>query len=215
MLARVETAPQGPVEILQGTVERVTYADPGTLYCVLRIAPERGYEPLLGGVPLFASLATAVGRTEAPGEGARVRLSGRWGDHRTHGRQFEFDLLELLAPADRAGLVKYLASDRFPGIGPKLAERIADALGPNALDEVLEHPEKLASVKGLRPAVRDALVTAVMTELGSHRSQVFLRGLGLGPWQANAVVRALGVDSEERVRANPYVLASGIPGIGF
>lgn len=215
MLARVEAAPQGSPEILQGTVERVTFADPGTLYCVLRIAPEKGYEPILGRAPFFPNLATAVGRTEDPGEGARVRLSGRWGDHKTHGRQFEFDLLELLAPADRAGLVKYLASDRFQGIGPKLAERIVDALGQNALDEVLEHPEKLAGVKGLRPAVRAGLVASVMAEMGSHRAQVFLRGLGLGPWQTNAVVRALGIECEERVRANPYVLASGIPGIGF
>ena len=215
MLARVDQEPQGSPEILQGTVERVTYADPGTLYCVLRIAPEKGYEVLTGASPFLASLATAVGRSEDPGEGARVRLSGRWTEHKTHGRQFEFDLLELLAPADRAGLVKYLASDRFPGIGPKLAERIVDALGENALDEVLEHPEKLAGVRGLRPAVREGLVAAVMAELGSHRTQVFLRGLGLGPWQANAVVRALGVDGEARVRANPYVLASGIPGIGF
>ena len=215
MLARVDQEPQGSPEILQGTVERVTYADPGTLYCVLRIAPEKGYERLAGASPFLASLATAVGRSEDPGEGARVRLSGRWTEHKTHGRQFEFDLLELLAPADRAGLVKYLASDRFAGIGPKLAERIVDALGENALDEVLEHPEKLAGVKGLRPAVREGLIAAVMAELGSHRTQVFLRGLGLGPWQANAVVRALGVDGEARVRANPYVLASGIPGIGF
>ena len=94
MLARVEQAPQGSPEILQGTVERVTYADPGTLYCVLRIAPEKGYEPLSGTSPFLASLATAVGRSEDPGEGARVRLSGRWSDHKTHGRQFEFDLLE-------------------------------------------------------------------------------------------------------------------------
>jgi len=211
MLARVDEPP----EILQGTVERVTFADPATLYCVLRIAPEKGYAPIRAGSPFLESLATAVGRTPSPGEGARVRLSGRWGDHKTHGKQFEFDLLERLAPADRAGLVKYLASDRFAGIGPKLAERIVDALGPNALDEVLEHPEKLAAVKGLRPAVREGLVASVMSELGGHRAQVFLRGLGLGPWQSNAVVRALGNDSEERVRANPYVLASGIPGIGF
>jgi exodeoxyribonuclease V alpha subunit len=195
-------------------VERVTYADPGTLYCVLRVAPEKGYESPRG-APFRSSLATAVGRSEAPGEGTRVRLSGRWGEHKTHGQQFEFDLLEVLAPADRAGLVKYLASDRFQGIGPKLAERIVEALGENALDEMLEHPEKLARVRGLRPAVRDGLIGAVMAEQGQHRAQVFLRGLGLGPWQANAAMRALGPETEQRVRADPYVLASGIRGLGF
>jgi len=214
----VDEEPRGSGEVLQGTVERVTYADPGTLYCVLRVAPEKGYEPVAGASarsPFRAILTTAVGRSDAPGEGARVRLTGRWGEHKTHGQQFEFELLEVLPPADRAGLVKYLASDRFDGIGPKLAERIAAALGDNALDAMLEHPEKLAQVRGLRPAVRDGLIAAVMADQGQHRAQVFLRGLGLGPWQANAAMRALGPEAERKVREDPYVLASGIRGMGF
>ena len=218
MLAAVVDAPRGSEEVLQGTVERVTYADAGTLYCVLRVSPEKGYEPPLGArgaSPFRATLATAVGRSDAPAEGSRVRLSGRWGEHKSHGLQFEFDLLEVLIPADRAGLVKYLASDRFEGIGPKLAERIVDALGDNALDAMLEHPEKLDAVRGLRPAVRDVLIASVMAEQGQHRAQVFLRGLGLGPWQANAAMRALGPETERRVREDPYVLASGIRGMGF
>jgi exodeoxyribonuclease V alpha subunit len=63
--------------------------------------------------------------------------------------------------------------------------------------------------------VRDGLIAAVMAEQGQHRAQVFLRGLGLGPWQANAAMRALGPEAEQRVRADPYVLASGIRGLGF
>jgi exodeoxyribonuclease V alpha subunit len=214
----VEAPARGSDEVLQGTVERVTYADPGTLYCVLRIAPEKGYEPPSpgsGASPFAPSLATAVGRADAPPAGARVRLHGRWGEHKSHGQQFEFDLVEVLAPADRAGLVKYLASDRFEGIGPKLAERIVDALGENALESMLEQPEKLATVRGLRPAVRDRLIAAVMAEQGTHRTQVFLRGLGLGPWQANAVIRALGPEAEQRVKDDPFVLASGVRGMGF
>ena len=213
----MEASPRGSAEVLQGTVERVTYADPGTLYCVLRIAPEKGYEPPAAatGGPFLPLLATAVGRSDAPPPGSRVRLHGRWGAHKTHGPQFEFDLVEVLAPADRAGLVKYLASDRFEGIGPKLAARIVEALGENALEAMLDHPEKLAGVRGLRPAVRDRLIAAVMAEQGTHRAQVFLRGLGMGPWQANAAIRALGPEAEEKVREDPFVLASGIPGMGF
>ncbi len=215
MLARVEREARGSEQVLQGTVERVTYADPGTLYCVLRMAPEKGYGPPAERSPFRAARLTAVGRADAPSPGARVRLTGRWGEHKTHGLQFEFELLEVLAPADRAGLVKYLASDRFQGIGPKLAERIVEALGENALDAMLEHPEKLAQVHGLRPAVREGLIAAVMTEQGAHRAQIFLRGLGLGPWQASAVLRALGPECERKVREDPFVLAAGIRGIGF
>jgi exodeoxyribonuclease V alpha subunit len=119
--------------VLQGTVERVTYADPGTLYCVLRVAPEKGYEPRSTGLvdvpPSLPVLATAVGRMDAPPEGSRCGLTEGWGEHRTHGQQFEFELVEVLCAADRAGLVKYLASDRFEGSDRSSPTRIVEALG--------------------------------------------------------------------------------------
>lgn len=202
-------------EVLQGTIERVTYADPGTLYAVLKIQPDKGYAPRSSASSILPGRVSAVGRADAPSEGLRVRLSGRWQEHRTHGPQFEFDVLEVLPPAGRAGLVKYLASDRFHGIGEKLAQRIVDALGEPALDVILEHPERLSEIRGLKPAVRDALVATVLAESGTHRANVFLRGLGLGPWQASRVLRKLGPDCEPRLRADPYVLATGIAGIGF
>ncbi len=213
---RDETQPaDGETEVLQGTIERVTYADPGSLYTVLKIQPDKGYAPRGERASVLPARISAVGRADAPSEGLRVRLSGRWQEHRTHGPQFEFDAIEVLPPSGRAGLVKYLASDRFAGIGEKLAERIVDALGDNALDVMLEHPERLSEVRGLKPAVRDTLVATVLAESGTHRANVFLRGLGLGPWQASRVLRKLGPECERLLRANPYLLASGIAGIGF
>lgn len=206
----------GDGTVLLGTIERVTFANEESLYAVLRIRPEKGYEPPPTHGALFsADLATAVGKLDQPTAGLRVKLTGRWTEHRSHGQQFEFEGAEVLPPADRAGIVKYLASDRFQGIGETLAGRIVDALGPNTFTEILEHPEKLAAVRGLRPAVREALVGAVMAEYGTHRAHAFLRGLGLGPVQSTTILRRIGLEAEERVRADPYVLARGFPGIGF
>jgi exodeoxyribonuclease V alpha subunit len=145
----------------------------------------------------------------------RVRLAGRWIEHKDHGTQFEFESVEVLPPAGRTGLAKYLASDRFEGIGETLAERIVAALGDDPFGEMLAHPEKLASVKGLRPAVRENLIAAVALDFGAHRAQAFLRGHGLGPVQAAAVVKRLGADAEELVRTDPYRLVGAVPGIGF
>lgn len=202
-------------EVLQGLIERVTYSDPTSLYSVLRIVPDKGYAAPPGAQMFRSERLTAVGKTDAPSAGVRVRLSGRWTTHPAHGPQFEFDLFEVLPPSDKSGLVKYLSSDKFHGIGEKLAERIVDKLGDNAIDEILQHPERLAGIRGLKAAVRDNLVQSALLEHGVHRANVFLRGLGLGPVHTAAVVRKLGPASEDRVRADPYVLASGIPGIGF
>ncbi len=205
----------GGAELL-GVVERVTFHSPESLYAVLRIRPERGYDPPLGSSALFASdLATAVGKLDQPSPGLRLRLLGRWIEHKAHGVQFEFESAEVLPPIGREGVVKYLSSDRFPGIGEKLAQRIVDALGPDAFTIILENPDRLATVRGLRPAIRAGLVAAVSAEYGTHKAQAFLRGLGLGPVQATLILRKLGLECESVVRDDPYVLARGIRGIGF
>jgi hypothetical protein len=146
--------PGAGLEVVQGTIERVTYADPTSLYSVLKIDPEKGYVIPAGRGPFRPERVTAVGRVEAPSEGVRVRLEGRWTEHRSHGLQFEFELLEVLQPRDRYGLVRYLSSSRFPGIGEKTAERIVEKLGENALEVILADPKSLG--RRARAQARDA-----------------------------------------------------------
>jgi exodeoxyribonuclease V alpha subunit len=215
-------APQGDADggsaALEGTVERVTFHSEESLYSVLRVRAEGQLPPeaIQGPVSaLFDPLVTAVGRTPRPSEGLRVRLLGRWGRHKDHGAQFEFEHLELAPPVDRRGIVKFLSSDRFEGVGEVLAGRIVDALGVEALDAIRADPSCLAGIKGLKPAVAEKLGQAIEAEFGSHRLHAFLLGLGLGPWQAEAVIERYGESTEERVRRDPYLLARGVSGIGF
>ena len=202
-------------EVLQGTVQSLIYHDERSLYTVLRISPERGYSDP-DSTDLFpAGRLTAVGQAEAPDPGQRVRLGGRWVTHPEHGRQFDFDLLELLPPATAEGMVRYLAGRSFPGVGPTLARRIVEKLGADALEVIRTRPEALEGVRGLRPAVREKLALAVRQAAGQHRALAFLRGLDLGPVQALAVVRTLGEDCEAIVRRDPYVMARRVAGFGF
>jgi exodeoxyribonuclease V alpha subunit len=201
------------VEVVQGVLDRVTYRSPETSYTVLRLTPERGFGDPQG---MFAGeRITAVGPAPEVGEGLRVRLAGTWDVHPQHGRQFRFETLSVLRPLDRAGIVRYLSSSTFRGVGPTLAERIVETLGGNALTRIREDPPELGSVKGLRADVRTDLVTTVRSELGSQETLAFLYGVGLGPVQAELVLRAHGPDSEAKLRADPYLLARGITGIGF
>jgi exodeoxyribonuclease V alpha subunit len=158
---------------------------------------------------------TAVGLTPHPAEGQRVRMRGRWTTHRAHGRQFAFDLCETLPPLDGEGLVRYLASSAFEGIGAVLAKRIVEALGTNALAVIRETPAELKKVRGLRPPVAEKLAERVRNELGTQELYAFLLGLDLGPWQAEAVLRRYGLDAEQRIRANPFLLARDVSGVGF
>ena len=93
-----EPDPAGSIT-LQGTIERVTYSDERTLYSVLRLVPEDGYDIPSDGGMFRAKRCTAVGKVSSPGVGLRVRLTGSWQQHKDHGHQFAFETFEVLPPA--------------------------------------------------------------------------------------------------------------------
>ena len=211
---QAERTESDPEQEVRGTIERVTYADERTLYTVLKISPEGGYE-ISDGSLFRPRRVTAVGKAQGPSAGQRVHLRGRWEDHKTHGKQFAFEVFEVLPPTDTEGLARYLASDTFEGIGDVLAGRIAKKLGAEALERIRDQPACLDGIRGLRPEVAERLVKKVTLELGSHKAHAFLRGLNLGPWQTAAIVEKLGVHTEDLVRRDPYQLAGKVRGIGF
>lgn len=200
--------------VLQGTVETLTFHNPDTGFAVIKVSPEAGYgDPEVAGWS-FPSVA-AVGRWEHPSVGARVRLLGRWTRHATHGRRFEFESAELLAPESDEGLAKYLASGAFPGIGPVTAQRIVEKLGLEALERIRQDPEVLAGIPGLKKAVREELARELASRLAEHERLAFLRGVGLNATQARSVYARWGDECEAEVRRDPYALADVIGGIGF
>ena len=202
-------------KVLQGTIDTLTFHNEESLYTVLRVIPERGYDDPASPSMFRSARVTAVGPMEAPVVGQRVALHGEWISHASHGRQFAFEGFSTLRPVDAEGVERYLASSAFPGIGAKTAERIVAALGAGAIEVIRTDPDRLEQVEGLSPKVRAALIKAVGTEYATHQLQAFLRGIGLGPRQAAAVVRKFGPDCEPKLRADPYLLAGAVTGIGF
>jgi hypothetical protein len=69
--------PQPDCENLTGLVERVTFHNEDSGFCVLRVKA-RGHRDLI----------TVVGHAAAIGAGEFVQASGRWVNDRTHGVQF-------------------------------------------------------------------------------------------------------------------------------
>jgi exodeoxyribonuclease V alpha subunit len=200
--------------VLQGSIERITYRDERSLYTVLRLSLEEGTGHAAREVLFLSERVTAVGRPPEVSEGQRVRLVGRWTSHPQHGTQFEFDFLETLVPADEQGLIRYLSSPIFTGIGETLARRIVKKLGAGTLERIQHDEHALDGVRGLRPKIAVALRASVQSQADVHRSLAFLRGLGLGPVQAQVVLRDLGPACDALLREDPYRLVQ-VEGMGF
>lgn len=58
--------------------------------------------------------------------------------HPKYGYQYQVKEYERLKPQDKEGIIAFLSSDLFPGIGEKMATTIVDILGDHAIEQILE-----------------------------------------------------------------------------
>src|SRR5277367_3691000 len=194
--------PDGAVlAVLDGVLERVTFANPETGYTIARIAPERG-----SGVG--AELITAVGPLLGAQIGEFLRLRGRWSAHPRYGRQFEVHSYATVLPATAAGIQKYLGSGLIKGIGPVMAERMVAHFGVDIMHVIDDEPGRLIEVDGLGPK-RTAMIAAAWAEQKAIKEvMIFLQGVGVSTSLAVRIYKKYGDasvgiahDSPERIKA--------------
>ena len=134
------TAPGAPTEALAGLVERVTFHNAETGFCVLRVKA-RGQRDLL----------TVVGHAASISAGEWVQASGTWVNDRTHGPQFKAAFLKATPPTTLEGIEKYLGSGMIRGVGPVYAKQLVRALGEAVFELIEREPARLREVTGIGP----------------------------------------------------------------
>ncbi|MBB1493324.1 ATP-dependent RecD-like DNA helicase [Paracoccus sp. MC1854] len=191
-------------EVLAGLVERVTFHNPETGFCVLRVKA-RGHRELV----------TVVGHAAAISAGEWISASGQWSNNRTHGLQFRAQFLRASAPTTAEGIEKYLGSGMIRGIGPVTGKRLVRHFGTEVFDIIEASPERLREVGGIGP-VRAARIAAGWADQKVIREiMVFLHQHGVGTARAVRIFRTYGLDAVQVMSENPYRLARDIRGIGF
>jgi exodeoxyribonuclease V alpha subunit len=190
--------------VFEGIVERITFESPTSGFRVIKLAVE--------GRPEWLAV---VGSFPPTAVGARVRVRGRIEQDRTHGPQLRAESLIELAPKTLAGLEKYLASGLIKGVGEKLAKRIVNAFGLEALRVLDEAPQRLREVEGLGEKRAVAVERAWREQRALRDVMVFLQSHGASAALAIRVVRRYGNRAIETVSRRPYRLALDVRGVGF
>jgi exodeoxyribonuclease V alpha subunit len=190
--------------VLDATLERITFANEDTGYTVARVDPGRGGE-----------LVTVVGSLLGAQPGEALRMRGRWGSHPQYGRQFHVEDYTTVLPATVQGIRRYLGSGLIKGIGPRLAEKIVDHFGVNALEVIESTPERLIEVPKLGPKRTELITKAWEEQKAIKEVMVFLQGIGVSTSLAVRIYKQYSGASIDVVRGEPYRLASDVWGIGF
>jgi len=99
-------------------------------------------------------------------------------NHPKYGFQFNVSDSERIKPDDKDGIVEFLSSDLFKGIGEKMAIRIVDTLGEEALDLILKDKTCLYQVPKLSETKIDIIHDTLVKYEESHETIVKLTELG-------------------------------------
>ncbi|MET9361881.1 ATP-dependent RecD-like DNA helicase [Streptomyces sp. NPDC006632] len=191
--------------VVEGVLERITYANEESGYTVARVDTGRGGNDLL----------TVVGSLLGAQPGESLRMEGRWGSHPQYGKQFTVENYTTVLPATIQGIRRYLGSGLIKGIGPVFADRITRHFGPDTLDIIEQEPGRLVEVPGLGPKRTKKIAAAWEEQKAIKEVMVFLQGVGVSTSIAVRIYKKYEDASISVVKNQPYRLAADVWGIGF
>lgn len=227
---RPDNGPERPEQAIEGTLERVVYSNPETLFTVARLAVSSGSDHAAneatgkatvkasgdrGGARPSEQLVPIVGPLMGVPEGTPLIVRGFWEESTRFGRQFRVRSYQTRSPETLVGIERYLSSGSIPGIGPELAKRMVARFGMKTLEVISQSPKQLVEVEGIGAARADKIAGAWQAQRGVQDVMVFLHSYGVTAAHAARIYKRYGTNAMSVIRQNPYRLALDIWGIGF
>lgn len=136
-------------------------------------------------------------------------------EHPRYGFQYQVDSFEHVKPEDKDGIIEFLSSDLFPGIGEKQASKIVELLGPNTLDIILQHPEQLNLVPKLSKKKAEQIIKTLNQYEESHKVIVYLTDLGFGMRDALSIYNLYKKDTISKIEHNIYEMVEEVEELTF
>lgn len=198
-------------EELIGTIERITFYNPESGFCVLKLdsdsdTPQEAHDR--------EGLVSVVGVMPELIDGERARFIGKWVENPTYGRQFKAEMTFPMPLQHKEGVVRYL-KDNVHGVGEKIAERIYDHFGADTISILDRNPSRIQEVPNLPHNVRDSIIETFSTDRAKRQILVFLQGLGMTANLAMRIFETYNTSVVHILTQDPYQLADDLRGIGF
>src|SRR5699024_1813913 len=131
------------------------------------------------------------------------------------GLQFEVQSYQTVIPDSLDGLIAYLSSDLFYGVGEKTASNIVTTLGENAIDMIIKQPESLHNVPGMKNDTAKKLAETLKENQGFEHVAVFLAKYGIGLKLSQKIYQEYKESAIDIIKDDPYKLVFDVEGFGF
>lgn len=190
-------------EILKGSIVSYIYKSEDSLYKVARIKDSQNEEFII------------VGNFIELEEGLDYEFVGQFVEHSKYGKQFKIESYTKSNSFSKDGLISYLSSDKFYGIGPKLATNIVLELGTDCIPKIMENPDCLDEVYQMTAVKKKVLIEVLKENYAQEQVFIKLYSFGLSDKMVYRLYEAYGNEAPMRIEKNPYSLIYDIEGYGF
>ncbi|HHT98808.1 MAG TPA: ATP-dependent RecD-like DNA helicase [Acholeplasma sp.] len=190
------------MDVLRGRIISYVFRNNDNGYVIARIEDEsQEKQTIVGYLP---TLNTSV----------FYDFFGEWIEHQKFGRQFKVESFKSIDIEDREGLITYLSSEFFTGVGPKTAEKIVDTLGMDAIEKIKKDKNILKEI-GFNALKIERFYYELLANEKSETILVALYGYGIIGKTAMKILNKYSLRTLEQLEKDPYQLIQDIEGIGF
>jgi len=202
------------MDFIQGTIKNITFYNEENNFAILKIVQTK--TNINQGLFDDAQKVVAVkGYIVNPKKGEEMKFYGGYETHPKFGNQFNAESYEKISETSKLGVIEYLSSDLFKGVGEKTAERIVNTLGKEAIAKILEDKTCLDEVDKLSAPLKETLYEGLIEHQASEQTFVKLYDYGISPKIASKIFKMYEQSALKVIEQNPYKLIDDIEGIGF
>lgn len=133
---------------------------------------------------------------------------------KNYGLQFKFTKFLRKLIKNEEGIISYLSSPIFPGIGPKIAKTIVEKLGVKCLSKIKENKTILDKI-GLSEKQKDIIYTGILSDEQNQENMIFFLDNGITMDMTHKIISLFGDMAKEIILENPYILMEKIERFGF
>ncbi len=204
------------MEKINGTIVRINYYNKDNGYTVglfeldysdITIAQKKN--------KILGNTITVVGLFDRkPVEDEEYELTGSFVKNKNYGLQFAFDTFSRKEIASAYGVMSYLSSELFPGVGIKAAKQVVETIGVDAISKIKENKDILDQVE-ITQKQKQVIIDGIMSDVISQEATVFFLENGVTLDTAHKIISLLGQDVISIVKENPYILMEKVERFGF
>jgi exodeoxyribonuclease V alpha subunit len=203
------------MKYIQGIVKAIIYHNEENSYTIIKVKIQEMTEE----VNLFllddTDYVTITGYFPVPMRGEEIRFFGEFKEHNRYGLQYQVKSYEKLSDTSIPGLIEYLSSDLFKGVGVKTAQNIVQTLGKDTITKILDDKNVLETVPRLSSKLIDVIYDSLLENKAAENTLIKLYGYGITPKMAIKIYKYYQNETIQIIEQNPYQLIYDIEGIGF